>query len=122
MKDPKEVIAELRHKSGSFYSVRIRLKEGEDPGIDTNDIFCEALQKYVDGTYQYQHTESFNPDVAKSILEETRRVLEHPDYDSVNNLIGKLKSTIDNYAIETGNPEETSDAIKKFKDEIFKNN
>lgn len=89
--------------------------------LSTVDVFYQMLEKYSDPLHSYQHTDRFNPSTNKDLLKEARGILENPTYESVNSLIHKLSSMIDQYAIDTGNPEETSESLRVLRDDLFRN-
>ena len=114
------VISDLRHKSQTIRGFNFNPHPIIDPALF--ERLVSLFSTYADETYEFPHTASFNPKIAASILSEIRSILrpnQEVDKIKLKQLTLMIESTIDQYAIESGNPDETTEAKKRLRDELF---
>ena len=108
---------EMHHYVGNYLSDAIlTIREGGKPKL--NDVRCVIsglLERYADGTYQYRHSDEFNPNVAKRLKERVEATFSHGTTASgLSDLAESLLKAVDKHYVVV-DPSKTRKAIKKFK-------
>lgn len=107
-------IANLHHYTGNYLSaLRKSIEFGEPAHLAAaREVVGGVLGGFADGTYTYEHSQAFNPEVARKLREEALSVLkEGVSADEIKGLEDKLLTAVDEYAIQTGQPERTRAAL-----------
>ena len=111
---------ELHHYIGNYISDAIlALKEGGKPRLGfTRSIVSGLLERYADGTYQYRHSDGFNPSVAQRFkVRVDATVRPGVTAKELGDLAESLLRAIDKHYLIV-EPAKTRKAIKKIKQEL----
>lgn len=116
-------IANLQHYTGNYLSVlrgQIKSGEGGQARLEVaREVVSGVLSGFADGTYTYEHSQAFNPDVARKLSEEVLSTLrEGASVDDIRSLEEKLQGAADEHAIQTGQPERTRAALDDLRDRL----
>ncbi len=106
MMEPQAVIYQLKNSLSHWYQIKMSLEMHLSPTIGgLARELPNVLARFYNGTYQYTHTASFNPNVARASEIQAIETIEKPTLDRVKTLVGDLDGIIDGYAVETKHPE-----------------
>ena len=111
MQDP---IAALNHYTGNYISpLRLAVEDGIQPEWSRSRIIVsQILTGFASGTYTYQHSQAFNPEVARELSEEVTAIVKKgATPEELKSLEERLLSIADEHAIETGQPQRTRAAL-----------
>lgn len=107
-------ISSIRHYTNTeFPMILLELREHDHPDLSgRRDFLCQLMERFTDGIYQYKPTESFNPKIARQLRDETQnRMGEGATEKGIEELSELYGKTMDDYAIETGQPDKTRKAL-----------
>lgn len=116
--DPVE---SLHHYTENYLSsLRKGLEKGARPNwITARTVLSGILRGFGDGNYTYQYSQAFNPEIARSLSAEVKRVVKRgASPDTLKGLEEKLLQTADEHAIQAGQPHRTRAAVNSTIDEL----
>ena len=112
---------ELHHYIGNYLSSTIlALKEKGSLKLNAvRDVICGLLDRYSNGTYQYNHSKRFNPQIANSLKSRVRATVRRgATSKELSDLAESLERAIDRPYLEIGRPDKTKKAIQEFKNKL----